>query len=203
MKRLKLAIALSLAAVAAQASVITFDSHTPLYDFSSATIVDSGYQFGIANFPTDAIGVSDLNPLDPVQGAFNGTAYLHFSEFGNGETMTMRRQDGAAFLLDSFDLGLSWYVQDVDVNSTLVTISGDLAGGGSFSSSTTLGRSFATQTVGSAITELRISVDLVSGGYLSLDNFNVRDTTLPEPASLALVGLALAGMGFARRSRRA
>lgn len=114
----------------------------------------------------------------------------------------MRRQDGAAFFLNSFDLGFSWYVQAVDINSTLITISGDLEGGGMFSSSMSLGRFFATKSIGSSITELRISMDLVSGGYLALDNFNVADSRdLPEPASLALVGAAFAGLGLARRKR--
>jgi hypothetical protein len=184
----------------AQAAVINFDSHTPLYDFSSPTILDSGFSFTIGNRSAqNFIGVSDINPNPP--GAFNGTAYLHFSDFSDGETMTLQRVGGGAFTLDSFDLGLSWFVGDADINSTLITISGDLAAGGSFSSSTTANRSFATQILGQTITALRVSMDLQTDGYLSLDNFSVQlpPRVLAAPGSWALVGLALAGLALMRR----
>ena len=187
-----------------QATMIDFNSHLPLYDFSSRTILDSGFSFSIGTLQAGPIGVSDLNPLLPTQGAFNGSAYLHFADSFDGTAMTMARVGGGAFTIDSFDLGLSWYVNDADIDSTLIYISGDLEGGGTFSSSTKLGRSFETFSVGRSITELRISMDLQAGGYLSLDNFNLRSSnSVPEPASYALAGLALAGLTSLRLARRA
>jgi len=37
--------------------------------------------------------------------------------------------------------------------------------------------------------------------YLQLDFFGTTDTTIPEPGVLAILGLSLMGLGFARRRR--
>lgn len=51
-----------------------------------------------------------------------------------------------------------------------------------------------------AIDNLRIVVSSNSD-FLSLDNLRYGNTTVPEPGSIALVGLALAGIGAARRRK--
>ncbi|MFG6412958.1 PEP-CTERM sorting domain-containing protein [Roseateles sp. DC23W] len=180
----------------AGAAVINFNSYTPLYDYSSPVISTDGFFF---TSTCDCLGVEDRAPESvggqQLPGAYNRTASLIYRE----DPLTITAVGGAAFYLDSLELGLSWYVPDADVGS-LVTVAYVLAAGGNGSVDAALGRSYTTLAVGQDVLSVTISGGR-SFGYVSLDNMVVNNVPEPESAALALV--ALLGAGAARRCRRA
>ena len=182
----------------ATAAVITFDSYAPLYDYSQPVIQTDGFTFTVPC--QNCMGVEDRPPEDvngnPLPGAYNGTPTLLYSE----DPLAIAAVGGAAFFLDRLDIGLSWYVQDVDVGST-VTLTYLLAAGGSGSVTAVLDRSYTTLVIGQQV----LSASITGGrdfGYISLDNVVVNNQ-LPEPASAGLALLALVGAGAASLRRKA
>lgn len=183
-------------APAVGAAVVDFNSHTPLYDFSQPFVISDGFRFASS---CNCLGVDDRQPQAvggaPLPGAFNGTASLIY----NTDPLVISAVDGAAFYLDSLELGLSWYVPDAEVGS-LVTVTYALAAGGTGSVEAALGRSYSRLAVGEQVLSVNVSGSR-SFGYVSLDNMVVNNVPEPESAALALV--ALLGAGAARRCRRA
>lgn len=116
------------------------------------------------------------------------------------DPLSITAVDGGGFFLDRLDLGLSWYVPDVDVGSA-VTISYVLAAGGTGSVQGTLDRSYGTFLVGQQV----LSVSISGGrgfGYVTLDNLVVNTVPEPESAGLALAALLCAGAATGRRAQR-
>lgn len=176
------------------------------YTFSSIKPYDSWQYIG-----------GDLNALIFCRGyadrcAANGTDYLL------GTTMMeIRRTDGAVFSLNGFDLGNYYDSGDGAAPAQQsYRIRAWLAGGGTVERTLTLDavpnaltttdfNHFAFDDLG-AIT----AFDIEQAGTrdfagMVLDNLDVGAAVnaVPEPASLALVGLGLAGLVGRRRSRRA
>jgi len=193
--RILATLALALAVGPAAASVITFDSYQPMYEYTS-TLSTGGFVFTSS---CDCLGVDDQVPQDlsgnPLPGAFNGTASLLYSR----DPLTMAAEGGAAFFLNQLDLGLSWYVPDSDVGMRiLVTLR--LAAGGTEVVGADLDRSYSTLEVNREV----VGVSISGGrgfGYITLDNLVVNDNQVPEPASAGLALLALVSAGAAVRRR--
>ena len=53
------------------------------------------------------------------------------------------------------------------------------------------------------LTQFTISGGTGAGGYIAIDNIEVRPAQIPAPATLALMGLGLLGLGLSRRNRKA
>lgn len=194
--RILASLLLAIALGPASAAIVTFDSYAPRYDFSGSIETD-GLRF-TAPCP-NCVGIEDRQPTDlgglPLPGAFNGTPTLLYGT----DPLSIAAADGSAFFLDRLDLGLSWYVPDIDVGST-ITVTYQLTGGGTGSVSAVLDRSYSTLLIGQAV--LGASISGGRGfGYISLDN--VVFNTVPEPESTGLAVVALAGAAFAWWRRRA
>jgi hypothetical protein len=148
---------------------------------------DSGLSFS-------SIGAEYL--IDNGPGATNGTSYLLV-----GFSNTIAAVDGKAFSLSQLDLGLSYYTGTQDT----VLLTGNIAGGGSVSKTLNLTQSFQTfQLTGFDNLNSLVVGQLSHGGYLAYDNINyTQGAQVPEPASLALLGLGFAGIALSRRRKQA
>jgi len=130
----------------------------------------------------------------------NGTDYfLH----DNPNLMTLTKIGGGAFSIQSFDVS-EWDSSHTRGNS--VNVEGLISGGGSISTVFTTDNSFAFETFsfGAGWTNLASVTFQNANGRMAYDNIVVdAPTAVSEPGALAILGLGLAGLAFARRKRAA
>ena len=182
-------LAVVLSPMAANADVVDFEDVA----VSTGTFV-GGYPYSVSSNGCDVAGTDATwsgleNGYD---GSDNGTT--HF--FGSDVTMTC----GGTFDLISFDLGVDW---NILASPLLVRVDLFYAAGGSNWVTAPVGPDFGFSTWSAGPTSFGLSSVVFStdGTLFSVDNLVVR--AVPEPGTLALLGIGLLGMGAARRRKKA
>lgn len=182
------AMALGSASVAQATEIVDFDEFTERVEAADSLVS------GPLAFSSDS-GYLGVELTAPAGRADNGTPYLVDAR----GTLSVARSDGQAFRLEGFDIGQSWFTTQP---TAAITVTYDLAGGGSTSQTLVLTREFQRLSPGLGVTALHFALDLPSldGGYVALDNLAI--SAVPEPATWAGFALGLALLGGAARRRR-
>ncbi len=190
----------ALCSTLAHATVLTFDDTSfqstaniyagdPIEDtYTTINAVDSNY--GGLNW-SDNFGIYYGPGLSPGYDA--GTVSGDYASF-NGRGVSASIDSG------TFDWTGAWFNDPHDYNpDTTLTIEGFVGGVLTYSAILELGYSSPSWFQADWIGIDSLSFNVSEDSWFTMDDFTFNKTTVPEPGSLALLALGLAGLGLSRR----
>lgn len=179
----------------ASASTVTFSGYSP-YNSCGSPVSSEGLTFtdtsgtGGCSSPYEYVWCCD----SPNGNGLPGLIYGYGSGFGIDITKT----GGGDFVLNNLQMTLSWYTS---ASSETIPVIADLAGGGQISTFITLSQGLQTYTFNFGSVK-DVLFGGVSDGYWFMTNVNYNNSSsVPEPASLLLLGSGLLGLGKLARKR--
>lgn len=174
---------------AANATTITFDSLE-----QSGNGYQSMITYTESGFLLDSHG-NFASAQQQTAGWYAGSASLFNN--GGGATTTLTKVGGGAFALNEISLAR---VSTSYAPGATVSFTGNVNGGGTVFQSFVVGSALAFNNFSFTGFNNLNSVSWVQAApYHQFDNIVLDGGTVPEPATLALFGLALAGFAVARR----